>query len=230
MSVLNVRTSKRCSQRTAARRGPWCVVLEGLDGSGKSALASELATRLGATCLATPLRDLKAVRPMVDRVFGEVGLARTLWYAAHVAEASAQAKRLHEQGDSVVIDRYWMSTLAYAHCQGSSLTLEEVLNQLHVPDLTVLIQAEPALRVRRLSERPCLAPHDKAFMDPRRADQLLQAYRTLGTRPEAGRFVEIHLPDAPVARNAERLWRVVLSELSTGPLISRQSLLPGVLC
>ena len=66
------------------------LVLEGLDGSGKTTLARALADHLGAVPCTTPDPRLRAVRQVVDEALAADPLAGPLFYASTVLAASAQ--------------------------------------------------------------------------------------------------------------------------------------------
>src|SRR5688572_10329827 len=114
---------------------PWFVVLEGLDGTGKSTVASRLAELGGAEVLATPQAALLPCRDTVERVFPADSPSQTVFYAACVLEASRVADRAIRGGRSVVCDRYWASTVAYATAADRWLDLDGLAATLRVPDL-----------------------------------------------------------------------------------------------
>lgn len=184
------------------RHQPLFIVLEGLDGSGKSTLARSLAQCLGAEYRATPLRELQPVRAQVDRALDETPLARVLWYAAQVARASDQVRALLQAGRTVVLDRYWLSTLAYARLQGQSLLLPEVGSQLLEPDFTFYLEVPLETRAHRLasrviSQQEVLQPHDRASLDPEGARLLSDAFRDGARLAHVGRWCPLELTSEP---------------------------------
>jgi thymidylate kinase len=112
------------------------VVVEGLDGSGKSSLVNQLSQQLqekyskkGATVVAwaTPTASLSAVRPVFDKRGGPV--ARAFYMVSNymlqyeLQQLEQQQKQLdsntssHCQADRllvVIIDRWYSSTVAYS--------------------------------------------------------------------------------------------------------------------
>ena len=56
------------------------IVIEGLDGSGKSTVSKYLAEKLNAKLLTTPGAGFKEVRKQLDTVFEHNTKARQLFY------------------------------------------------------------------------------------------------------------------------------------------------------
>ena len=137
------------------------IALEGIDGCGKSTQARLLADRLGAlltfepgaTTLGRSLRTLllePGQAPVSERA---EALLMAADRAQHVAEVVRPAL---DRGTWVVTDRYSGSTMAYQG-YGRGLDLDE-LNRLVVwatgglaPDLSVLVEVDPALGLSRRS-------------------------------------------------------------------------------
>jgi dTMP kinase len=142
-------------------RAPF-IVVEGLDGTGKSTLAAHLAERLGATLLRTPATELSTVRPVVDAAFAQSPVAAQLFYGATVVLASDRARTLLAQGTPVVIDRYWLSTVVYAACRDAHIDLSPVEPVLLRPDLTVFVDADEDVRrdAARRTRGMTAADHD----------------------------------------------------------------------
>ncbi len=182
-------------------RAPFLVV-EGLDGTGKSTLAAALAAHLGAALLRTPSNELGAVRPVVDAAFAASPVATQLFYGATVVHASDRARALLAQGTPVVIDRYWLSTLVYAACRDAHVDLGPVEPVLLRPDLTVFVDADERVRRARLAARGMTAA-DRDSVAQREA--LRARYlEGLSTCALAGRVLRIDstraTPDELVAR------------------------------
>ena len=135
------------------------IALEGIDGCGKSTQARLLAERLGAlltfepgaTTLGSSLRTLLLDPdhpPVAERTEALLMVADR---AQHVAEVVRPAL---EQGRWVVTDRFSASTLAYQG-YGRGLDLDELTGLVQwatggvVPDLTVLVEVDPALGLAR---------------------------------------------------------------------------------
>lgn len=138
------------------RSGARFIVFEGLDGSGKSTCAAEVARRIGAELMTTPSPRVRRYRDDLIDALGESQEARQLFYLATVFAASREIERLLALGRSVVLDRYFLSTQAYAAFRGSGLASKEVdaVEGLLVPaHVTVYLDTPLAVRVGRLRRR-----------------------------------------------------------------------------
>ena len=133
------------------------IVVEGLDGVGKSTLSRGLAAALGAALRTTPSEALRAHRAPFDAAYAELPAASQLFYAATVVAAAAEADALRATGRDVLFDRYWCTTRAYARAAGSPLDLDEVEAILPPADITLLVDLPEAERCRRLEVRGATA-------------------------------------------------------------------------
>lgn len=132
---------------------PRFIAFEGLDGSGKSTCASALARRIDAELLTTPSPHVRRYRDDLIASLGPSQEARQLFYLATVFAASEEATRLLAAGRSVVVDRYFLSTQAYAAFRGSRLAIDGVERLLRPADVTVYMDAPLATRIHRLEHR-----------------------------------------------------------------------------
>ena len=184
------------------------VVVEGLDGTGKSTVAVELAGRLGAVLLATPQQELQPLRGLADQTFAPGSISRTLFYASTVVAAAEVARAEIQSGRPVVMDRYWLTTMAYAQVQGRAVLLPQVEAQLLLPDVTVFLTALPAVRRERLAGRGPLSDHDRFSCGTKDGEALHAAYLGLSHSPLAGRFVEVN-----AAGEVEQVVAAALAEV-----------------
>jgi dTMP kinase len=161
------------------------IVIEGLDGVGKSTLVQGVTEALGAVAMDTPGADLSDVRHHVDRFVEGDPEASQLFYAMAVKVMGQRAQRATLRGQTVVMDRYWLTTAAYAEVYGSSLALAEVARRVPCPDLTLYLTLEDAERRRRLQVRG-MRPHDERTLEPGVRSSLDRAYRRLLGTPQAG--------------------------------------------
>lgn len=153
--------------------GPHFIVFEGLDGSGKSTSAKLLAEKLDAVFLTTPSPDMRAYRDRVIADLGPTQEAHQLFYLATVFAASTKVAALLAEGHSVVLDRYFLSTQAYAKFRGSTLGLDEISDQLLPADMTIYMDLPVKIRRTRLSQRVTTAADSETLSDE--ADACLRA-------------------------------------------------------
>ena len=166
------------------------IVVEGLDGSGKSTLARALAEELGATWLTSPCPELRELRASVDEILDATPRARQLFYAATVMHVSELARPLLAAGTDVVMDRYVLTTLAYAELRGCALDLGDVCSELAVPDSTLFLDCDDEVRARRMAGRGELNDEDERSLTE--ATRLRAVYtRLLHHHPLAGRVVRL---------------------------------------
>lgn len=133
------------------------ITVEGLDGSGKTTLATRLAERLGAVLLREPggdplaerIRDLVKAEPFDPH-------AEALLFAAARAQlvATELAPRL-ARGETIVLDRFVDSSLAYQGAgRGLGMDAVRAMNAFApVPDQTLLLRIDPATALARVSGR-----------------------------------------------------------------------------
>lgn len=140
------------------------IVLEGLDGCGKSTVGKKLANELGAERMSTPPSILSEFRESFDN---KNTLIRRLFYYLGNYIADAELREILKT-KPVVLDRFWHSTTVYALAQlnetyGNILDdakIPEKGNEVYewpkdliVPDKVFLLNVSEAVRIERLSRR-----------------------------------------------------------------------------
>lgn len=132
---------------------PLLIAVEGLDGCGKSTLARKLAEALGADFLRTPLDLDGTTRTAMEAHCARSALARMLFYSATVAAAAIDIRAVLATGRSVVVDRYWLSTVVYHRVMGAPCSLDEVSEHLPLADFTLFLHAPLEVRAERVRSR-----------------------------------------------------------------------------
>lgn len=139
------------------------VVIEGIDGCGKSSVARLAAARLGKGVVLTrePTDSWlgKAVRR--GAAAGISPYVDALLFMADRAVHTEEIKRLLTKGKLVISDRYYHSTVAYqaAHLRDEfkgdvfSWLLDANLRISLKPDVTILLTIPPELGLERVSMR-----------------------------------------------------------------------------
>jgi dTMP kinase len=150
------------------------IVLEGIDGAGKTTVCRALAKSIGAKLFRTPPPGFKATRNHIDST--ATLNPRFLFYLCSVAHTSDSIVE-SLQKRHVVCDRYIVSTVAYHRAFG--LKLDWNLDQLNLvqPDFTFFLElANDDERKRRLLARGKYTSADALFDDPTRRRKLLDEY------------------------------------------------------
>ncbi len=129
------------------------IVLEGLDGVGKTTLVSGLAEFYGGVFMNTPGEMFANIRSTVLTALEEDQLGRALFYAATVSAQGCKARQILNSGQSVIMDRYWASTIAYAKARGVTANLDPLAPEFECPDVVVLITLDEQHRRIRLRKR-----------------------------------------------------------------------------
>lgn len=170
---------------------PLLIAVEGLDGCGKSTLASNLAVALGADFLRTPLNLDGTTRLAMEAHCARSALARMLFYSATVAAAAVDIRAVLVAGRSVVVDRYWLSTVAYHRVMGAPCSLDEVSEHLPLADFTLFLHAPLEVRAERVRSRGQATDADRWSLQPEPSRCIEALYRELGHHRIAGRFLEL---------------------------------------
>jgi len=147
------------------------VVLEGIDGCGKSSVSRELARRLGKGAVLTreptdswigrAVRrgDRKRVSPYTD----------ALLFMADRSQHTMEIADMLKKGRTVICDRYYHSTVAYQAAylkdafRGDAFGWLLEANQrisIH-PDLTILLVIPPELGLERIKGRTRLSRFER---------------------------------------------------------------------
>lgn len=188
------------------------IVIEALDGVGKTTLVRELAARLGGIALDTPGSSLRRMSSAILEALGPNQSARCLFYAASVLAQGRRARELADSGTAVVMDRYWGSTVAYARARGATIELESVQSLVPQPDVTILLTLDERERVRRLESRGALTPADAETLSEDFRVRVLSELRRFAT-------AEVDLTGATPAEAVDRVLEALGTETrhATGP-------------
>lgn len=146
------------------------IVLEGIDGSGKTSCIQHLTTELSAhhEVIVTAEPSDGAIGLMLRREKENFSpMVESLLFVADRAEHTLRIKEWVNAGKIVICDRYYASTLAY---QSSSLEHhDEILDWLWQlnrpvilePDLTILLDVTPEVSLERTLGRKQVSKFEK---------------------------------------------------------------------
>lgn len=190
-----------------ARRGCF-VAIESLDGIGKTTLVANLARDRGGVAMATP-GVIKPLIPDILAALGDDQAGRCLLYASTVLAEGGRARQLADAGQFVVMDRYWLSTIAYARARGVAADLSGIEAIVPIPDVTVLLTLDEDERVRRLASRGATTEADRETLNPHFRAAVLREMRRADQRREGLRAIEVDLSGADEARCVLRILEIV---------------------
>ncbi len=179
-------------------------------GRTQSTCARLLAREMGAECMTTPSPEVRAYRQDIITSFNGCQEACQLFYLSTVSAASARIGELLATGRSVVLDRYFLSTQAYAAFRGSDLDLDAISQQLLPADITVFLDVPLSTRRARLLKRgPTVADRETLSLE---ADAVLhRTYEARFELPVVGRLLRLDgerlSPDDVVGRVLEAAGR-----------------------
>lgn len=191
---------------------PRFIVLEALDGVGKTTLAHALAAHLGGVGMNTPGDALRPVTPGILAGLGDHQTARALFYASSVLAQGREARRLVDAGTTVVMDRYWLSTISFERARGVIASLCDVESLVEPPDLTLVLSLDESERQWRLHERGFSAAN-RENLDPTFRDRV---WRGLHLPSPGVRLQPTHTIDLTGLGRA-RCIEAVLGVVQAGP-------------
>jgi dTMP kinase len=166
----------KCGHDTVVERGPLVgafLVIEGIDGAGKSTLCKAICKRLsdeGYDVMITqePTHDEIGSFIREKKVKDISQKAEALLFVADRAVHTERILKWKAEGRIVICDRYFASTVAY---QSSELN-KEVLDRewlialnmpvIATPDLTVLLDIDPEKGLSRIGERGELSKFEES--------------------------------------------------------------------
>ncbi len=187
------------------------IVIEGLDGSGKTTQAALLAEKLSATCkvllTAEPSKGKIGTFIRDSCLYEKQRLpteAEALLFAAdRIEHMQTELKPALDEGKLVICDRYVYSSLAYQGNAGLSLDWIKTINARALqPDFSIFIDVPPERVIERLQRK-------KSVMETLETQQKVR--EVYMKYVEKGELVRID-GDKPIEAVAEELYAKV-SEL-----------------
>ncbi|MEF8832826.1 MAG: dTMP kinase [Candidatus Thermoplasmatota archaeon] len=141
------------------------IVLEGIDGSGKSSLARFFKEERENVFLTQEPTDLPAGKLVQESAHKETSPFKDLFlYLADRVEHIEKIKTKLNEDFTVICDRYWGSTAAYqAAYREIDLDYAEEIQKPFIlkPDMTFLFDLDPEISLHRLSDREQKSKYEK---------------------------------------------------------------------
>lgn len=140
------------------------IVVEGFDGSGKSTITKWMCEQFGYEYHKTPMGLFASIRNHFD--MQEVNLVeRFCFYAADCMRASIYIQKKLKEGQPIILDRYYYSTISYHESKypGISKLLPNLFAPLLKPDLILYVKTNFSLTKERMLGR-VNSPDDVLFL------------------------------------------------------------------
>ena len=195
---------------TLNRKGAF-IVIEGLDGSGKTTQAKLLAQRLpDAVCTAEPSHGKIGTYIRKSVLYGgeraSVLVEALLFAADRIEHIQNEIQPALDKGQGVVCDRYTYSSLAYQGSAGLDLDWIQAINQNALkPDFALFIDVDPEVVLARLKRRKSVMEN---LETQRKVRQIYQKF------VDKGELVRVD-GDKPVEVVANDVFSVVSKFLKT---------------
>jgi len=132
------------------------IVIEGIDGSGKSTIAKEISSLLNGIYLRYPTQKYRILREYLG---GKVSLEPRALFHTFLADILDDQKSLTSNNPTnkpIIIDRYVFSTIAYEINGGYGYEDRKKIIELSkpmVPDKVIFLDVSPKICLERISHR-----------------------------------------------------------------------------
>lgn len=180
------------------------IVLEGLDGTGKSTVGRIVTEDLRSE--GVPAKFIQTPAPPFREIAGEVisscsAETRFLFFLSSIVAVSDSVRR-EVARSAIVCDRYLLSTLAYHRALGANLILDEHQLPIVRPDFTFYLHLrQEHVREERITKRGVTTPADKSSRDDK---DLVRRIATEYSHYRMSAISTDHLTPKQVARKIRR--------------------------
>ncbi|MDG2810183.1 AAA family ATPase, partial [Vibrio parahaemolyticus] len=138
------------------------IVIEGVDGVGKSTICKLVASRLNFIYHKSPMNKMRDAKIYYEDL-GDA-LSRYYFYRAVVQSDSVLIKEKLSTGNSIICDRYIESLYSYHLAMDPKITSIFESNYVFKADVEILLTASQKIRIERICERSNLGK-EKTKMD-----------------------------------------------------------------
>ena len=165
------------------------VVIEGIDGSGKSSLIKNIVHSIfnGQFGKVSQTKEPKGdLQKAIEDEFIQDNAELLQWFLDDRAKHQAEVVLpVLESGFIVIQDRSWHSTLA---CQGEQFSEEEIIAEMDkrpplLPDVLILLDIDPKIAAERIFARDDIDPSDITDDNLARAERIRDRYRAMIAQP-----------------------------------------------
>jgi dTMP kinase len=169
------------------------VVLEGLDGVGKTTVAKSLAVRLNGRHMSTPPEQMRSYRSWFTSQEDQA-MRKAFYMVGNFMAGNDMRSEVEQVGRSMVVDRYYASTMAYilgkANLDKPLPDATDALvawpTELYRPDYMFVLLLPEADRVARRASRVAEAENDEERLlreSPNICDRINRLYSLFGCIP-----------------------------------------------
>ncbi len=189
------------------------IAFEGLDGSGSSTQSRLLAEKLEANGHAVFLTKEPTSDSPIGKLIREVlqhkwkcspeGL-QLLFSADRAEHLKSKIEPAIENGQIVITDRYFFSTIAYGALAVDDLDwLKGLSKHFRIPDITFLLKLDPKICIKRIQGR---GSNFELFEQHEKLEEIWKTYEKT-----ANEYPNFHIIDArkSIEEVSEEVWGVV---------------------
>lgn len=180
------------------------IVLEGIDGCGKTTIATLLAKKLGNTWITKePTSANKKIQAILrHQQSAPSPLELQKLYIADRLSHTKKIKRILETRN-VICQRYAMSTFAYGTAFGVSQ--KDLQHDFLKPDMTFLLDIPVELAMKRIAGRK----QDREYFEKKeKLAKIRKKYLALDRKKIFGKIIKIDARPAPEIIAKKILWHI----------------------
>lgn len=183
------------------------IVIEGIDGAGKTSVAPIIAEQLGkmgwnsVEVTREPWND--EIRSLMKSESDDDEFVSALAYADRVLHVKWMKDKA-DKGIAIVCDRFWPSTKAY---QGDARPTPLNNYFIEIPMLYILLRTDPAKALNRVNERGDADEFENLERLQKAAKSYEESFRYLGSSGRAS--ISIINADAPLDKVKEDVIKAI---------------------